>query len=342
VSILDSFTSEDLLKSTLVNIDGFLGSPRNLLDCESYLILKDKVEGFSFALIDKKNMKIIKRFGILGKGPNELLGSITLDYNGNNTITVYDDIARKLIYYSIDSILNNSSQNGISNMASLSISTPENTPQYIIKAVPASDSLILTSCAHPKGRYAIIDKNRKFRNICYTDFPNDDEKEHINEGYLIKSHAFQQQLKISPDKSKFISAATSNGFFETFTIDGVSIVRKCKKVFDLPIYKVIQMKGMPNPAAAKSSTSKPGFHGLIATNDFILLSYPSIININNNHDLNKNNYLLKFDWDGKPIIKYKLDRKIGHFTYDEKSGIIYANATDSITFNPIIIAFQIR
>jgi hypothetical protein len=54
VSILDSFTSEDLLKSTLVNIDGFLGSPRNLLDCESYLILKDKVEGFSFALIDKK------------------------------------------------------------------------------------------------------------------------------------------------------------------------------------------------------------------------------------------------------------------------------------------------
>jgi len=334
IPMLDTFKSEYSLKGSIFNINDTLGYPGLIVNTPDYLVLQDKSlkNNFLYKIISKNNGQLIKCFGIKGKGPQEMLTPISLDYISENKIGVYDIDRMKYNIFSLDSIIEDSNNNIIR-----TVSTnfgDENKYTRCIKIVLVNNTKLIGICSHEKGRYAVFEDNGKLNDILYPDFPYDED--HKTENYFIKSFAFQYNIKVSPDNSKFCSAASTCTHLEIFDITRNSIEKRFDKLFNLPSYKNVSTDKMKGVAFLEDSQS--GFNYINVTNDFIYVSYASE-KVKYMHQGAINNYLLKFDWKGNSITKYKLESKIGYFTIDEKDNCVYATSSDTTTNEPIIIKF---
>jgi hypothetical protein len=59
------------------------------------------------------------------------------------------------------------------------------------------------------------------------------------------------------------------------------------------------------------------------------------------HQVAVNEYILKYDWNGNAITKYKVDRPIGFFTVDDRNQKIYATTIDTSSYEPKLIYFDL-
>lgn len=336
VNPLAEFNSEIILKSNIIDIDKRLGFPGVITNSPDYLILQDMslYNDSYFIIIDKNNGQIVNNFGVKGKGPNELLMPMTLDYLYDNKIGIYDALNIKFYVYSLDDLISNHPLQ-VEKKVDGNIQTPIKHDRFM-KVVSINDSSYIGMWSHPEGRYCLFNNEKKIKKLLYPNFPYD--KEHEEESRYIKSFAFQYNLKISPDRTKLCAASLSCGHLELFKINEDSLIKYLDKLYYLPLYEKIPSDKLKGAIFLKESL--PGFHYLDVTDNHIYLSFSSnkkdIV-----HQVSVNDYILKFDWEGNAITKYKVDRPIGYFTVDDKNQRIYATSIDSGNYEPNLIYFNL-
>lgn len=332
--LLNSIDSVYNLESLFIKTNQSLGYPGLIINTPEYLIIQDQSieNGQMYKVVDKFTGKVIESFGIKGRGPNEMLTPMTLDYISNNQISIYDINKNELNIFSIDSIISGS------NKTILNVIKPnfKDTNNYFRckKLVMIDSSRFIGTCSHILGRYASFEEGGNLKNLLYSDFPFD--KNHIDEDYLIKNFAFQYNLKISPDKTKMCGAAMSCAHIEIFDIDK-KFVKEKDKLYSLPQYKNISNGNTQGVAFLKES--ELGFHSLCVTDSHIYVSMATEKS-KVKHKIEINNIILKFDWQGNPIAKYNLNRNIGYFAIDEENNCIYAPDYDE-QFESIILKFNL-
>ncbi len=335
-SPLEEFNSEVILEANVIDIDKELGFPGIITNSPRYLILQDisLQDNSYFIIIDKHSGLTINNFGLKGKGPDELLHPITLDYLYDNKIGIYDAVNIKYYVYSLDNLISDRPLQ-VEKKVDGSIQTPIQGDRFM-KVVSINDSLFVGMWSHPEGRYCLFNNEKKVKKLLYPDFPYD--KKHEEESRYIKSFAFQYNLKISPDRTKLCAASLSCGHLELFNISGDSLTKYLDKLYYLPLYEKFPSDKVLGAVFFKESL--PGFNYLDVTDKHIYLSFPSMKK-DIVHQVAVNEYILKYDWNGNAITKYKVDRPIGFFTVDDRNQKIYATTIDTSSYEPKLIYFDL-
>ncbi len=337
-SPLEEFNSEVILVANVIDIDKELGFPGVITNSPQYLILQDisLQDNSYFIIIDKHSGLTINNFGIKGKGPNELLHPITLDYLYDNRIGIYDAINMKYNVYSLDNLISDHTLQ-VEKQVDGNIQTPIQGDRFM-KVVSINDSLFVGMWSHPEGRYCLFNDEKNVKKLLYPNFPYD--KKHEKESRYIKSFAFQYNLKLSPDRTKLCAASLSCGHLELFNISGDSLIKYLDKLYYLPLYEKLPSDKVLGAVFFKESL--PGFSYLDVTDEHIYLSIPSSIKKDIVHQVAVNDYILKYDWEGNAITKYKVDRPIGFFTVDDRNQKIYATTIDTSSYEPKLVYFDLK
>jgi hypothetical protein len=310
-----------------------LGYPRAIVFNDNYLVLLDVVDNYGLALFDKQNGSLIKRFGNIGRGPDELMSPQTLELTTDGNILVYDSKLKELFSFSLDSLVNGSS----------AVITRRTKPRFTTKEfshctrlTPINDTVLIGTGSHPNGRLFAFNNAGSELGFFYPDYPLD--KLHKGENYITKWFAFQYNMQYNEHRKMLCLAAITCQHIEIFEVVGNKLIRKKNHLFQLPVYKDMDNEMVMGVIFEKES--KSGFHGLNVSDDFIYLSYASEKS-ENLHSLSINNLIFKLDWKGKPLIKYELDCKIGQFAIDKLNTEIYAISEDADGL-PCIVKFLIE
>lgn len=310
----------------------FLGKPQDILVLDDYIILQDPVDGYWFALIDKKNGKLVKRFGIAGRGPGEILTPTSLKRDGKD-FTVHDQQLRKLLLCSIDSLTN--SENGFVRQT-ISLELPTNTITACRKLQRLSSGDIVGTGVSPDGRLVYFDANGKNAKFFSPDYPYDPL--HKDEDYKPKSQAFQYDIAVNPRENRLCNVTTTTGQFEIFEFTPTEMRRVTNTIYYLPIYENRSTANMLQAVFTKDS--KYGFSDLEAAGGYIWFTNMRNERLNNRTSVI--DYIGKFDWDGKPVKGYKVDNYLRMCSIDPDGQHIYGVSLNAETMEPELVTASIN
>jgi hypothetical protein len=331
--IINEFKKNVLLEHKESFIDNRdIGFPKAIVFNDRYLVLLDIVDNYGLALFDKQNGNLIKRFGNIGKGPNELMSPQTLELTNDGKILVYDSRFNELFSFSIDSLLS-----GSSSVINKRIKPRFSTKEFsnCMRLTPINDTVLIGTGWHPNGRLFLFNNAGGELGFFYPEFPYD--KLHKNENYITKGFAFQYNMKYNGHRKLLCLSAVTCQHIEIYEVINNKLNKKFDHLYKLPVYDDASNEMMKQVIFDKES--KLGFQGLDVSDDFIFLSYASE-KMESPHSLSINDYILKLDWNGTPLIKYRLDCKIGQFATHNSSNEIYA-ISENAEGLPCIVKFSL-
>ena len=218
-------------------------------------------------IIDIKNKTFIKRSGIIGRGPGELLlpFSINISAIERNSVEVYDVYTNKLFLYNIDSIINEQ------HYKPTIIFNGTNGKKFKYFQIIRTDSFIIGTGLFPKGRYLIRNVENRSLRFKY-DYPDDntDNTMYSNEN---KAMIYQGKLLLKPDKKYFAYVMDDCAGIEICMIIGNDIKKVKEIYYYFPKYKVTDISSDLSNAAVTLRNNIFGFIDACVTNEFIYTLY---------------------------------------------------------------------
>jgi hypothetical protein len=307
LNTLELFESEIKLKGQLQKIDtDKIGNPIGIQVLDSSILILNWGRDYYVSVFSKKEGKFLNEFGKKGRGPNELNRAVSMDYNcKQNTLDIFTRTPKRINYYSIDSIYSNSIAKHTNEFM------PKDGSCYHTKRIKNG---AISTGRFNKGRYAYFDfiKDSIFYLGGYPSFNRDFELSSAQ-----KSNLIQGLMKVSPDNDRFVFASSFAEVFEINKFQGNNLKLVKRYSFNNSDFN----KGNGR-AYGKRSNIRAYMH-LDASEEKIFALYTN----KRIEEYVKNTfvgeYLLVFDWNGKPIKKFKLDKPLGCFSYDNTDNSIY-------------------
>lgn len=311
----------------------FLGKPFNMLVLNEHIIVQDLIDGYWFALIDKHTGKLIKRFGVSGRGPGEILRPVSLNRDGKD-FTFLDPQLHKLYLVSIDSLTTGQ-------------------PDYIMQAIqlelPAKKSY--TSCrqlrrlssgeligaaVNSKGRFIRFDAEGKNARFFSPEYPYDPL--HKDEDYKAKAMAFQYNTAVNPAENKLCNVGSTVGQFEIFEITPDDMKQVVNHIYYMPKYTNYSNANTLQVGFAPDS--KMGFSNLEAAGDYIWFSNTKEELLNKHTAII--DYIGKFDWNGNPVKGYQVTNYLEYYSITPDGKRIYGIALNSETMEPELVTAELN
>lgn len=307
------FTTPDTLIHTKIETEEVFGSAVCMFLIDSVLFIADHfnrdtaVWGFHTG----KN-KITKAYARKGRGPGEISSSPSsnIQYDSpKGCFTLYDPNYKKIIEYHVrdthfyechlpfrDAILRN------------------NFVQEVIK----TDSFQIymgTGGSFSTGKRFLIYDNANHFVKETGNYPTID----IPCGELAEICQYGEEIRVKPDKSKFVIASYIGGILEIFDLQHLpdSIPRVMEKIYYRPIYEK-DVSGTINT----SEKNIYGFENIYVTDNAIY----ALLFDHHNPELIFPNKIIVYDWNGKWITGYALDCMLHSLCIDERNNLIYGMA----------------
>lgn len=301
------------LKANVLNDTIFTRFAWGLSCYKDYIILNANMDDHFLHLYDKNSGTRIKSFAKLGRGPQEVLAINNFHINENEGIlTAFSQPEKNIYIFYLDSIL----QNKEHYMEKISLKHQSQMVFFEAYKCPSGFLLYGTRCEpYPQGaRFTLFSKQGELL-FAFDQYPIKPLKDSLNNrdewGQLLLSRT------LSPDGTKFAEATQIGYIIETLDIK-THIERSSLKGYFKPHY--FQEKNK------KIFTPKTQFGALYlsSSNKYLyVLSYNGSNTPNPIHDIQV------FDWQGKPVKKYKTDYHLLNIYPDEENGKIYALAKTS-------------
>lgn len=314
-------------KGVNVNLDT-INKPIRAIIFDSLLVIKDlKARDYNFHIINVNKEKLVKSFGKSGRGPKEI--DIPLGFNINpgkdREINTYARNKQKLFSFNIDSIIHKKNYE-----PSLVKEFSEN---YLTPVLLKNNHFIATG-PFEEGRYRVTDKSLKKHQFKY-DYPKDTDKHRVSRP--TKSMVYQGNFILQPNGKHFAFATGSCGIIEIFQSKDKTIQKIKNHHFYNPVYTVESEKDMRAPLNAKKNRN--GFVDLSATKEYLyaLFSGRTFYEYREKYAYGKN--LLVFDWKGKPIKQYKLNKAVRCISVADNNKTMYAIASLP---QPTILKFKLN
>lgn len=309
--ISDLFSKSYLLsQKKQCNIsDDSLAIVEGLICAGENLIVYDYHSGNGYSLFDKVTGKFIARFGSIGQGPSEIaLGCY--GYLSRKNFYVFDDQARTVIKYSIDSLRHNKVNGSPVCLAKSNIPDVD-----ISRLIAINDSLFLCAGTY-KSRYQYVLFNSKDQVLDYgVDIYNAaDSTFNVHTKFLSN----QGDLVKHPDNDKFAYTInfSSNIDFIKIVNNKIELIKSLRLGNPIltSVTNTIYGGGM-SCSADLSENTQIGFINICATDEFVYALYSDKMAFESQR---KSNTVLVFDWDGNPVKKYVLDADAYYIAADEK------------------------
>lgn len=301
-----------------------LGEVVDMLINDSILVINEMFTENIFKLFSLKTGRMISNCISKGRGPNELLGPGIITHYKGDVFSTYPNNMQKLIYISVGDLVKG--KNEFRRIDKLNI-------PGALKIYPVNDSVTISTGIFENGRYCLYNRYSKASVIKF-DYPYD--KDHKNESKIALGLAYQGTITIRPDRTRFAFAANSAGNFEIYKILDNDFERVSQKIHFLPKYL-----NDNNKSAVFLKNSKDGFISIASTREYIYVVYSGRSREDYGMDTYNGDNILVYDWDGHPILRFKLDRAIKNMALDESGRKIFAYSINPVSGEPEIITYEL-
>lgn len=307
-----------------------LGQIEGIQCNDSVLIVLDFHSGDSYTLFDTNSGKVIRRFGAIGQGPDEIpLG--TYGHLENKYFYLFYDQTGYIGKHSIDSLWNINSIPRSNTLAKYQIEEAQ-----LSRAIPLNDSIFLGAGTYKsRFQYLLFNKNNKV--IDYSiDIYNFENKD-FNKYHKFLSN--QGNLKKHPNKNKFVYSINFSSNLDFIEIENNKInLIKSLHFYD-PNYQPISNDNLNRVIPANNNII--GYIDLCATEQFVYALYADkeIFTKGKGNDYNSDTILV-FDWSGNPIKILKLKNEAYYICIDEEKKILYA-AVINDSYGWSIISYEL-
>jgi hypothetical protein len=317
-NILDNFNRIENISHTPIKLadTSYFSQVWKIYIVNNKLIAYDVDHTFLFSVTDLDKKVMVSKFGKLGQGPDEILGTVTTtSIVDKNTISFFEP--NKSILYTID-------YEDLTDPLLTEVLSVKG--KNIITLTPISSELFIATGLFEQGRYMLLDKSGKILSyhFDYPPFPNDEIFTNAH-----KALAFQGDLAVRPDGKRFFFACEDSEVFEIVEITRNNNLNKIYEFYgELGNYKP-EGDGKNSISAALSRHSKTKFIDSYCTQDYIYLLYANKVIGDNIYDAYLANTILVFDWDGNAVKLLNLDTVVSNIAIDENDRYLYAYCNDT-------------
>lgn len=302
-----------------------LGELLDMVVFDSILIINEvfKEKIFKYFLVE--NGKMVYNFTTRGKGPNEIIFPGLITVFNDSVFSTYDSNKKQLICLKIQHVIDGNFQFN----KALNIDLQDLT---VFQGYPVNDSLIIFTGIFEAGQYCLYNTHSG-KTIVDVDFP--DNIDHKGESNYIKAMAYQGEIAIKPDKSKFVFVCR-NGYFDVCSVSGKGIFLEKRNLYYLSEYMAIS-----NTSVAHSSQSEYAFHSVETTDDYIYMVYSGRTHHEFESEYVAGNNILVYDWHGNPVVNFKTNRYLHRMTLDRNNLIVYGYSINPVTAEPEIVTCKL-
>jgi hypothetical protein len=285
------------------------------LQCnENSLVALDFHSGKSFTLFDTEAKRIKGRFGTIGQGPGELpLGCYGYLYN--NSFYISYDPAGMVAKYMMDSLSLNIDEKPIN------LTTYEIPDAFFSRVIPVNDTLFLGAGTY-QSKYQFVLFNSKNDILDYgIEIYNSDESSYnIYHKFLSNQGVLQKH----PTKNKFVYSINYSS-----NIDFIEV--RNNEIHSINSLRLRNPKNSPYSDGEinrilPDEKSPIGYIDIATDENYIYALYTDkkMVKENGMGNTFSSNYMLVFDWEGKPVKKLLFKDDVHYIAINEKKRKIYA------------------
>ena len=264
----------------------------------NYLVILDPFNNNNtLKLIDPSTNSIIKSFGKKGRGPGEFISpsSLTKIENQSNSFELYDINLRKIIEYSIDSVIN--SKNYFPNFKK-NFSQPTGS----LTGVISLDSVYVGIGIFEQGKYLLIDKKNLIKSY-ELNYPEDKSRKDSKNKH--KAMAYQGKIVKRPKHNEFVFASSNCDYLEICKYDNGELTEVKEAITYHPKYTIqTKAKGF---GIQWDADNPNGYVDMRVSENYIFALYSGRTFNEYKFDVAYGEHLLVYDWKGNPIKYFKLD-----------------------------------
>lgn len=304
------FNQEQKLSSSGIKLNFMLNDPMQLVMTDSLLLIVDFGEKL-VKVVDPFTGKELNSICRKGRGPGEFSERIKVVYNKrDNDINIYESQVKTLAQFPAFQILKWENDS----VKKVHLAKP-----FIQQAIKCNDSLIV-GVGMIEKRYALFNPAGKFISVNY-DYPDMSDK---NWTFHLKSIAYQNDLVVNSTGSRIVEASLYCDNIEFFAIKGTGI-NKIKEYQSYSPELDDKSSGNMKILHPKEDT-KFGYLDICEQGNHVycLYSGKTIKESQKKGGPFHSSIIRVFDFDGNPVVSYKLDRDVFKFTVDTHEKTIYA------------------
>lgn len=312
------------LKSKKIDIknkkDIFFTNIIRLSYVDDILIISDQDPDYNMKILNLET-GYLRKFGRKGRGPNEMqrnMSFFSVDYLSNK---LYVSDLPFFYVYSVQNLKSNISDDPISK-----INVPNDRSSSFLSSTYLKGKIVGNTYGHPFEVFNIKTKS----NIGKFEYKNGDAL--VNQSNFF-SHPFED---------KVVSLGVFSDNLCVYTINGNTIQQK-EQPWDQENSKVKTKTVGKEKKKTYAQHSKLGFLDGTTSGKYIFTLYSgkSYSDSESFFQASTTNLIYVFNWDAKPIKKYKLDVNVRSISYDNKNSILYASCYDDFGI-PYIVKFDLE
>ena len=308
------FPFEDFrrLEGRAVCEDMLVGRPSRLTVIDSLLIFSDKLDDRLVTIANPKSGES-RRAVFTGRGPGEMMMIRRIYRDDYGRIFLFDINTHKIISYSADK----SYQELLSPNTRLG-ETAFSYDEVPYEVITFGDGYIANG--NFDGRqFSLLDGDGRSTGY-FGVYPGNNDDAGSGDAFFMKN---QTLMAVKPDQSRFAAAGYSNDQLVFYKAEKSGVPQKTREyfTFDADVETMTHEYGV---RVINKPETVSAYMCLYPTDKYLYASYKGrTIEEMMNPDIEKVNYILKFDWDGKFIEGYVVGN-IDDFAVDETAGRLYA------------------
>lgn len=316
------------LKPLVIGDSLLVGRPSRPMILDSLLIYTDKFEGELITVINL-NTGSFRRALPVGRGPGEMMMIRRIYHNDAGKIFLFDVTSHKISSYS--------ATESFPQLLSANTCLGEMTfgfDEVPYEVIPFGNGYIANG-NFEGHQFSLLDSNGRSTGH-FGVYPGDNSDAGNGNAFFMKN---QTLMAVKPDQSCFAAAGYSNDQLVFYRTDGSGIPQKTREyfTFDADVETITHEHGV---RVIHKPETVSAYMCLYPTDNYLYTSYKGrTMEEMMNPDIEKVNYILKFDWDGEFIEGYVVGN-IDDFAVDEAAGRIYAFVYED--GDSILTAYEIQ
>ncbi len=302
--------------------DHLIFKPYCMTVIDSFLIYSDNYGKKAFSAVNIQSGQLI-RFGASGKEPGLFTRGDKINTIGNSSnLGVVLSSRQSISIARLDSFLVKSDYKPF-----ITTNLKQDSSNILNMGI-INDSLYLVAGNIKGKRFGLIDGKSGLVSSDIN-FPSEDEKTLENNHPEL---AYQLDMTVKPDKSKFAFITYQSGNLSIFNIENNNFKLSKELKYYNPDYKWAYQGGFIS--AIKNPKTKTGYLSIDCSDKYIYTLY-------SDSPVKKTMFtadlVLVYDWEGNPVKKIHLNKRVKYICVDKDDKTIYAIAKES----PRLIYFNI-
>ena len=297
-------------------------SPLYLISVENYLICANFRTDKCIRIYDLETGMIVNDIVTVGRGPNELLNVSSMSFT-NGQLVVHSSNSDRTLVIPYGELLKTHPK-----------MTVVDGIEDCFRMLPiAYDQYILAGCADG-NLLELADAEGDFIST-FDVYPNDGDRGYSGNNRLI----YQGHLVASPNGKHFAFATSSGVIFKFGEVQSKGSVNKTKEyIIAQPEYTLDSNPDNDRYSIIWNESCLAGALSLAASSKYcFLLQEENKLKADRNWRLST---VLVFDWRGKPIAKFHLDKPLEAIAYNERENVLIG-LTLNEHLQPLFVSYQL-